>query len=336
MRDRRCVVVAGNSRRIVQIEARHVFLRECLEFLYAFVVCLGRIRDSFFPARGDKTLGIFEPGRHQGRSNRAGVRVDDEGRLPAEARDLADGLRGEFRRAQLNEDIGAARLEFHDLVLDRGLGHFMANLFDDHLRRPIAKPELQSAKIVLAKVVVDILNGNLRVRFYLEQIPAEYRALSDIGRIERNDPGEALRIIEPDGSGRKKEARHAFGVEVLRHSGIRRRSEEAGDRKYLIGFDELARLFDRLRRAERVVERYEVDLAAVDPATIIDHLEIGRLGLSINPVRGCRTAVRRCGAQLDLGVGDTNIVVLGGTGSPGNAYRLLDGSESWDCRKTGD
>jgi hypothetical protein len=55
--------------------------------------------------------------------------------------------------------------------------------------------------------------------------------------------------------------------------------------QHLVLLDELARLLDRLRRAVAVVVADEVDLAAVDAALLVDHLE----------VRGDRLADRAVG-----------------------------------------
>src|SRR5213596_1141426 len=53
--------------------------------------------------------------------------------------------------------------------------------------------------------------------------------------------------------------------------------------------------------AVAVVERDEVDLAAVDPALVVDLLEVGGQGLADRAVRGGRAAVRVRVADLDLG-----------------------------------
>jgi hypothetical protein len=43
----------------------------------------------------------------------------------------------------------------------------------------------------------------------------------------------------------------------------------------MVPFDEAPRLFDRLRRAEPIVQADEIDLAPIHAALIIDHPEIG-------------------------------------------------------------
>ena len=48
----------------------------------------------------------------------------------------------------------------------------------------------------------------------------------------------------------------------------------------LLLLDQPARLLHRLRRAVPVVEADEIDLAAVDAALLVDHPEIGGLGLA--------------------------------------------------------
>src|SRR5207244_11689481 len=58
---------------------------------------------------------------------------------------------------------------------------------------------------------------------------------------------------------------------------------------------------DRLRPAAAAVERDEVDLAVVEPAFVVDLLDVGGQGLADRAVRGGRAAVRVRVADLDLG-----------------------------------
>ena len=55
-------------------------------------------------------------------------------------------------------------------------------------------------------------------------------------------------------------------------------------KQYLILLDQLAHLFDSLRRAVAVVAADEVDLASVDAALVIDHGEVGCLRLADDAV----------------------------------------------------
>src|SRR5690606_7292335 len=63
--------------------------------------------------------------------------------------------------------------------------------------------------------------------------------------------------------------------------------------------------------AVAVVVRDVVDLAAVDPALVVDHVEIGAGGLADRAVGRRRAGVRHDVADLDLRVRDARPVFLG-------------------------
>ena len=78
----------------------------------------------------------------------------------------------------------------------------------------------------------------------------------------------------------------------------------------LILFDQLARKFDRFVDRRAVVDAYEVDLAAVYFAEVVDHLKICRLGATFHPVFREQTRVRSGVADFDLGVRGAGVVFL--------------------------
>src|SRR5260370_17965347 len=82
------------------------------------------------------------------------------------------------------------------------------------------------------------------------------------------------------------------------------------DEQHLLLLDQLAHLLHRLGRAVAVVERDEVDLAAVDAALIVDHLEIGGLGPPDRPVGGGGTAIRPDVATLGFAFRHTRALLL--------------------------
>jgi len=73
---------------------------------------------------------------------------------------------------------------------------------------------------------------------------------------------------------------------------------------HLLLLDQAPDLLHRLGRAVAVIERDQVDLAAVDAALLIDHLEEGGFRLADGAVGGSRTAVRHGLANLYFGAGD--------------------------------
>jgi len=97
--------------------------------------------------------------------------------------------------------------------------------------------------------------------------------------------------------------------------GVRRGSERAGDEQHFVGFDELAGLLNGLRRRVAVVIGDVIDLAAVDAALIVDHLEIGFFHLADHAIGGCGPAIGHDVADLDLGVAGAGVVFFLGEGS---------------------
>ena len=75
--------------------------------------------------------------------------------------------------------------------------------------------------------------------------------------------------------------------------------------------DQLARLLDGFGGAVGIVELGEVDLASVDPALLVEHLEIADHGPSgAGAKSGCRAAERRRLTELDLGVAGPGAIGL--------------------------
>jgi len=83
-----------------------------------------------------------------------------------------------------------------------------------------------------------------------------------------------------------------------------RRADRGKDQRDLVALDQPARLLDRLGRRVAVVERNQIDLAAVDAAALVQHLEIADLALAKRAEGGNRTAIGHGLAYFDLGCGD--------------------------------
>jgi len=102
--------------------------------------------------------------------------------------------------------------------------------------------------------------------------------------------------------------RHLLCVHVFLDRRVRRRAERVEDQQNFVALDQLARLFDRLRRAVTVVVTDEVDLAPVDTAFGIDLVEVGGFGSGDHAVSGGGTAIGIDVADLDLGIGGADVV----------------------------
>ena len=132
-----------------------------------------------------------------------------------------------------------------------------------------------------------------------------------LGRIERqarHGPFEVLRIVPFRRAGVEQQLRHALRVEIFVHGGLRRGAERAEQRQHLFLLDQPPRRLDAFRRAVGVVHGEELDLAAVDAALFVQHLEIGFADPAEHAVERAGAAVRHGLAQLDLGVGRARIV----------------------------
>ena len=81
-------------------------------------------------------------------------------------------------------------------------------------------------------------------------------------------------------------------------------ADRGEDQRDLVALDQPPRLLHRLRRRVAVVERDQIDLAAVDAAALVEHLEIADLALAERAERRHRPAVGHGLADLDFGRGD--------------------------------
>src|SRR5205807_5557404 len=104
-------------------------------------------------------------------------------------------------------------------------------------------------------------------------------------------PGKVLRIVPLGGAGGDEQLRHFLRIHVFLYGGIWRRAQRIEDEQHLIALDQLAGLFDRLRRAVAVVIADEIDLAAIDAALGIDLVEVVLFGLADHAIGGSGAAV---------------------------------------------
>jgi len=93
------------------------------------------------------------------------------------------------------------------------------------------------------------------------------------------------------------------GIEIFLHRDVRRGADRGEHRQHLVLLDQFAGLLDRLGRRVGVVQTDEFDLAAVDAALVVEHLEIGGLGTRDGAVGRSRPAIGRGIAELDSGLG---------------------------------
>ena len=174
----------------------------------------------------------------------------------------------------------------------------------------VAQPIAEALQEILAEIVVLVEHRDLGILHLLQHVGGVDAGLRLIDRRQRHGVGEVFGIVPAAGAGRQEELRHLLGVEVLLDRGVGRRAERAGDGQHLVLLDQTARLLDRLGRAETVVERDHGDLAPVHAAQVVDHLEIGDLGLGQGDETRQGPAIGHGLAELDLAVGGARIVLL--------------------------
>ena len=231
-------------------------------------------------------------------------------RLPFDFVHLLDRLRREFRRGDVEEHVGAGRLQLDDMRIDGRLRGFVAFLGNDHRGRLGAEPVLQALDVIFAVIVVLIEHGDLGVRLFLENVLGVDLGLALVVGLPAHGPGKVLGIVPLGGAGGDEQLRHLLGVQVFLDRRVRWRAERIENEQNLVALDQLAGLLDGLRRAVGIVIADEIDLAAVDAALGVDLLEVGFLGLADHTVGGSGSAVGHDVADLDLGIGGAGIVFL--------------------------
>src|SRR5260370_15341684 len=93
-------------------------------------------------------------------------------------------------------------------------------------------------------------------------------------RRSASSPRIMLGIIEDRCARPNEKIGHPLLVDVFKNCQIWSSADRIDDKQYFLTLNELARLLDRFRRTIGIVKRHVVDLAAVDAALLVDHLEV--------------------------------------------------------------
>jgi hypothetical protein len=134
--------------------------------------------------------------------------------------------------------------------------------------------------------------------------------LDEIAGIEAHRPRKGRGIVESRCAGGGKQLRYLLRIEVFLHGRVRRGADDLERQQDFVTLDQLAHPLDGLWRAICVVILDQVDHAAVDAAPVVDHLDIGRLGLADRRIGGGRSAQRHGLSHLDFRIGGTGIIFL--------------------------
>ena len=249
-------------------------------------------------------------GDHHGRL--VGAAGGEEARrLPADLMGLADRLRAGARRHRIDhEDVGLGVGQRQHLGIDGGIGDLEARGHRDRLVGVGAERFLDAAEIFLAGVVVLVEHREARIRVLGAGIGDVDRGLAGVVRRpgQRHRPRHVGGIVPLRGRADQKQLRHLVAVEIFCDRRARRRAHGREDEGDAVALDQPPRRFHGLRRRERVVERQQIELAAVDAALLVDLFEIGREHPAGDAERRRRPAIGHGVADLDLGVADAGTV----------------------------
>ena len=98
--------------------------------------------------------------------------------------------------------------------------------------------------------------------------------------------------------------RDVLALQIFGDRGVMRGADRGKDQRHLVALHQPPRLLHGFRRRVAVIQRNQIDLAPVDAATLVDHLEIPDLALAERAERGHRAAVGHGLADADFGGGD--------------------------------
>ncbi len=303
----RGVAIDGVAAGLVAV--REVLVHERGPLLHGRIILPGRVGGILQISAGDHALRIFQAGGAQHARHLARGIADEIDRLPAEFGGLADRLRRRLRRGPGHEDIGAGVLQPHHLGVERGIGHLVGRIRDDHVG-PLAETIAQALHLVLAGVVVLPQRCDLALGIVLQDVFRVDAAFALVVGLPAHGPGKILRVAPFGGAAGHEQLRHLLGIHVFLDRRIGLGAERLEDQQHFVAFHQLARLLHGLRRAEAVVIADEGDLAAVDAAVVVDLAEIRRLGLADRAVGRGRPAERHDVADLDFGVAGAGVVCL--------------------------
>ena len=221
------------------------------------------------------------------------------GRAQRERREAVDG--GE------EVDLAAGRLHRADLRDDVLHGHRVG------LRggEPVGAEHLHEAGgEVGAEVVVLAEDAERLVRPRLLRVGGQRLGLDDVVGVVRERVRERAGLVPLRAARGDEQVRHLVLVEVVDHRGVRGRAQAVDDREDLVLLDQLADHGRGGRRVVAVVLDDVLDAAAVDPAVVVDVVEVG-----LRRRRDGRVARRGRAGQRGVGADGDRVLADPGEGS---------------------
>jgi hypothetical protein len=117
-------------------------------------------------------------------------------------------------------------------------------------------------------------------------------------------PKAGTKVGEFRGAGADEQLRDVLALQIFGDRGVMRGADRGKDQRDLVALHQPPRLLHRFGRRVAVVQRDQIDLAPVDAAALVDHLEITDLALTQRAERGHRATVGHGLADADFGRGD--------------------------------
>ena len=223
-------------------------------------------------------------------------------RMPTQFGRSADGARRDRRRAIEHEHFSSGILEDVDLRIDRHI-RLDGDISHDHAGGD-AEPFLQSPEQIASELIVLPEHRDLAIGIGGLDVIGVNPSLGAKRRLPAHGPRKPLRMRPLLVAGRDKELRHFLLVEIGPRRQIARRAERAEHQQHVLLLDQLTCVLGCHPRIGAVVTGDEFDLATVDAAAIIDHVEIGGFGPADRRERSQRPGIGHDVADADFGIGD--------------------------------
>ena len=229
LNQRLCEAVAGDRALVELVAVRKVLGHEGIELLHAGIIVPLRVGGILDIGGRDNVLRILISSRLDHAADRGRHVIEEVQRLPSDLGGFLDRLRGEFRRCDIDEHVGAARLQLDDMAVDGRLGGLIAFFGNDHRCGLGAEPIRETLQIVLAVIVILIEHRDLRVRLLLEDIFGVDLGFALVARLPSHGPGKVLGIVPFGGAGGDEELRHLLRVHVFLDCRVGRRPQRIED-----------------------------------------------------------------------------------------------------------
>ena len=216
---------------------------------------------------------------HHGRNPHRDI-GEERHRPPANLERLADGLRGEFRRGRDQKHVGAGGLQLDDLGVDGRILDFVGRAGDKRIVF-FAEHVLQPQQIIASEIVVLRDHREFGIGIFGQRMARVKPRLVAERPLHAQCRLRVLRDVgELRGTGADEQLRDVLALQIFGDRGVVSGADRGENQGDLVALHQPPGLLHGLRRGVAIVKRNQVDLAAVDAAALVDHLEIADLALA--------------------------------------------------------